>query len=223
MSIPAWSFSALADFKNCPRAYYEKRVIKSVREEESPQMAEGNRVHKAFEDRQKDGLVLPPDLEVHEPYMRKLEDRPGETFTERRVALNTRLKPCTFFAKDVWERGIIDYTKVHEKRALIVDYKTGKPHTKPEQLALFALHVFYEHPEVQLADVRYYWTKTQSETRKVYGRSEIPEMWQMFTPDLKQYVEAFKTDTWQCRPSGLCYGWCPVTHCEHWKPKQRRR
>ena len=44
----AWSFSALDDFKNCPKAYYEKRIAKSVSETESEEMRWGNFVHKAF-------------------------------------------------------------------------------------------------------------------------------------------------------------------------------
>jgi hypothetical protein len=47
-------------------------------------------------------------------------------------------------------------------------------------------------------------------------------LWSKFVPDLRQYMEAFKTETWQARPSGLCNGWCPVTECEHWKPKKVR-
>ena len=37
-----------------------------------------------------------------------------------------------------------------------------------------------------------------------------------------QYAQAFKTDTWQPRPSGLCNGWCPVKTCEFWQPKRNK-
>ena len=49
----------------------------------------------------------------------------------------------------------------------------------------------------------------------------IKGIWKKFIPDLRQYAEAFKTDTWQPRQSGLCNGWCPVKECEFWKQKRK--
>lgn len=217
-----WSFSSLEDFINCPKAFHEKRILKSVPPESSPEMDWGNYAHKAFESRQASSTQLPPDLTIHEPYMQRIEAWPGNFWTEQKVALNRKLMPCTFFSPDVWWRGVIDYKKVHETLAKAVDYKTGKPHEKWKQLASFALHTFATHP-VELVDAQFYWTKTQTITRKVYARAEIPQLWAQFVPDLKQYATAFKDDVWQARPSGLCHGWCPVTKCEHWRPKKVRR
>jgi hypothetical protein len=528
-----WSHTALDDFINCPRQYYEKRIAKSVKEEKSEQMIWGEWVHKQFEDRQAKGTPLPVELTPHEEYMKRLEDMPGKAYTERKVALNVKAEPCQFFDKDVWCRGIIDYTKVAGNKALIVDYKglpvdtlistptgfvrmgdlcvgdlvhasdglaypvlvksqpltrpcfeitfddktkvvcdnvhlwslvdgtvvpvteltkaskipvahpvsmsvqqlpidpyvlglwladgkhtsaeiskpdeqiwsevsrrgyqigvntgktscvtrtvkgirahltnmglfrnkhiplvylqgsiqqrvdllrglmdgdgsvnplrkqvvfqntnkqlsddvkllveslgcrvnqatvtytgfgctgtayplswrprwfnpfllqrkaarvgvwgdgqswyrrviavtpvsdmttqcigvgspdntylctssrivthnTGKMHSKFKQLKLFALNTFAMFPDVFYVDVRYYWTQHQQATGEQYTRAMIPQLWSAFTPDLRQYVEAFKTDTWQPRPSGLCAGWCPVTECEFWKPKRNK-
>lgn len=217
-----WSHTSLDDFVNCPYAFHEKRVLKTVKEAKSPQMEWGEQVHKHFELRQKDGTPLPSDLSVHEGYMQKLAALPGAAATEARIALNTRLEPCGFFDRDVWFRGVIDYEKVTRDRALVVDYKTGKQHQKYKQLKLFALHTFYKRPEIHAVDVKYYWTQSQQETGETYTREMIPFLWSQFTPDLRQYAEAFRTDTWQPRPSGLCYGWCPVTSCEHWRPHKNK-
>ena len=127
-----------------------------------------------------------------------------------------------FDAPDVWWRGIIDYVKRDGPDAVIVDYKTGKPHQKFGQLKLFALYLFAKHPEITQVQVLYYWTKTQTMTGALYTREMVGALWQEFVPNLKQYVEAFRTDTWQPRPSGLC-GWCPVKLCEHWRPRPRGR
>ena len=220
-----WSHTALEDFVNCPRAYYEKRVAKSVKDEETEAMRWGTRVHKMFEDRQKFGVKkspLPDDMQVHEILMYNLDMEPGVLTAEQKVGLDRRLNPCSFFDKQVWFRGIIDWMKVDGDRALVVDYKTGKVHSKFKQLALFALHTFQQYPEVNTVKVKYYWTQAVISTPKEYTRDQIPELWRMFVPDLKQYVEAFKTDTWQPRQSGLCNGWCPVTACEFWKPKRNK-
>lgn len=215
-----WSHTALDDFVNCPRAFHAKRVIKIIKEEKTEAMIWGEWVHKQFENRQAHSTPLPPELAEHEEYMLRLENMSGEAFTERKIALNRKAEPCGFFDKDVWYRGVIDYTKIAGNTALVVDYKTGKMHSKYQQLKSFALSTFAMFPEVFRVDVRYYWTKTKQATGEQYTRVMIPQLWQVFTPDLKQYVEAFKTDTWQPRPSGLCHGWCPVTDCEFWKPKR---
>lgn len=221
MKPKPWSFSALDTFKTCPRQYEAKYVTKSVQEEKSEQMLWGERVHKHFELRQLDGTPLPPELEQHEKYMKKLEDLPGIHNVEQKIALNRKLQPTNFFAEDVWFRGIIDYIKVDGACAYVVDYKTGKPHQKFDQLMLFAIHTFALYPGVDLVHVRFYWTKTEDETRCAYRRDDVQGIWNKFIPDLRQYAEAFKTDTWQPRQSGLCNGWCPVKECEFWKPRRK--
>lgn len=220
MKPKPWSYSALDKFINCPRQYYEVRIAKSVVEVESPQMHWGTTVHKYFEDRQKHGIALPPEVSQHETFMRMIAELPGEYDTEQQVALSRRGVPTAFDASDVWWRGIIDYVKRHESTATIVDYKTGKPHKKFGQLKLFALYVFARYPDIRTVDVQFYWTQTSTSTHQTYTREQSSVLWSEFVPNLKQYVEAFAMDLWQPRPSGLCYGWCPVRQCEHWKPKK---
>ena len=213
-----WSHSALDDFTNCPRAYHAKRVIKSVKEEKSEQMIWGERVHTAFELRLVNGDVLPDELIGHEAYLSRLQKTKGISAAEQRIALDRQMQPCGFFAPGVWFRGVIDYSKISVPHALIVDYKTGKPHSKFAQLKLFAIYMFVQNPLVETVEATYYWTKTGTETKAVYHRGE--NLWEEFIPKLKQYTEAFKTDVWQPRPSGLCNGWCPVKTCEFWKPRR---
>lgn len=222
MKPKPWSYSALDKFVSCPRQYYELRIAKSVVEAESEQMRWGTWVHKQFEDRQKHGITLPPEVSSHETLMLQLDALPGVHETEQQVALNRQMQPTPFDAEDVWWRGIIDYVKRTDTHATIVDYKTGKPHQKFGQLKLFALYLFARHPEIDTVRVDFYWTKTHSMTGATYTRSMTHALWNEFLPNLKQYVEAFRTDTWQTRPSGLCHGWCPVTDCDHWKPKRAR-
>lgn len=216
-----WSHSALSDFINCPRSYHRKRIVKDVIEEETEALKWGSRVHKAFEDRIKLGTPLPVEMKEYEPYLARLEACDGEKVTERRIALSRALQPCEFFGKDVWFRGVIDLAIVSGTSAVLIDYKTGKPHSKFEQLRLFAIYTFLERPEIEEVTARYYWTQTFSSTEERYTRDQMGDLWKPFLPNLKQYAEAFKTDTWQPRPSGLC-GWCPVKDCEFWRPRKQR-
>jgi len=222
MTPKPWSYSALEDFKNCPRAFYEKKVAKSVVETKGEATLWGEHVHKQFEDFLRDGVALPADLQMHEPFLLRLLNAPGTLGVEEKIALNIRGEPCGFFDDDVWYRGVIDAKKVHGSHALLIDHKTGKHHTKFGQLKLFALHTFTAHPEVETVRCEYYWTQTLTKNGQGYDRSQVPALWREFLPDLRQYAQAFKTDTWQPRQSGLCRGWCPVTDCEFWSPKRKR-
>lgn len=214
MKPKPWSHSALEAFKNCPRAFHATRVEKSVVETKGEATIWGEQVHKHFEDRMRDGVVLPDALAMHEDYLTRLQELPGQAYIEQKIALNTCAQPCEFFADDVWYRGVIDYMKIDGEHALVVDYKTGKMHQKLGQLYLFMLHTFAAHPQVQMIKAEYYWTQTRTTNGARYPRSRVPEMWAMFVPDLRQYAKAFKEDIWQPRQSGLCKRHCPVTDCE---------
>lgn len=223
-----WSPSSLETFVTCGRQYHGKYVEKRYPPEEpSEQQTYGLETHKHFELRgENPDYVLPYHLLIHEPFMKKLDTLPGIVHVENKVALTKKLLAVGWShqpKEEIWYRGVIDYLKVDpaSKRAWIVDYKTGKPHAKFRQLISYALYVFIRYSMVDLIDVRFYWTRDGTTTRKVWGRAEIDALWGELIGDLKQYREAFKTDTWQERPSGLC-GWCPDTECKHWRPRRER-
>ncbi len=215
-----WSFTGINQFINCPRQFEAVRVSKTVKESQGDAQLWGEYVHKQFENRQRDGTPLPSDLLEHELYMLQLETLPGTHLCEQKVSLNKNLQACGFFANDVWNRGVLDFVAINHHVATIVDFKTGKVKPDLKQLALFALFIFHTYPQVTQCLTKYYWTQTKTETTEEFLRGRIPEIWAKFLPDLKQYNEAFKTNTWQPRQSGLCHGWCPVSECEFWKPKR---
>lgn len=217
-----WSHSRLEDFANCPLAFHEKQVVKSVVEEKGEATLWGEQVHSHFEDRLASGVLLPAELETHEDFLARIAAMPGQLFVEERIALNLAGQPCAFFDQDVWYRGVIDVKNVNGSAATVIDHKTGKHHSKFRQLKLFAIHTFAAHPEVETIKADYYWTQTKTMNGETYLRSQVPALWATVIPDLRQYAEAFRTDTWQPRQSGLCNGWCPVTSCEFWKPKRKR-
>ena len=213
--------SALDDFVNCPYAYYRKKVLKDVKQKSQAYLDYGNRVHKDFEMFLGYGTPLPDDVKEHAGTLQKLKSLPGIFFTEQECAFNTQLQPCGYWdKKNLFMRMKIDFKLVHEDKAKIIDWKTGKPHQKMRQVEIYALHTFALHPTVQKVQSGYYWTKTKDTTAAVYTRDQEQELWDKLFPDLKQYTEAFKTETWQKRRSGLCRGHCDVTDCEFWSPKR---
>jgi len=53
-----------------------------------------------------------------------------------------------------------------------------------------------------------------------HTRNEAPALWDSYAADLKRYEYSFEQDIWLAKQSGLCYGFCPVTSCQFWKPKR---
>ena len=215
-----WSPSALDTFVNCPSQYHHKYVLKDLPEEvRTEQQIHGEDVHKHFEDRQCVGKPLPDFLAEHEPFMVWLENLPGSSVTEQKIALTHDLLPVSWaWRKDeIWYRGIIDYIKLckEKQKAWIVDYKTGRPHQKFRQLVSYVLYAFILYPYIDTINARFYWTKDGTSTYKVYRRDEMDLLWAELVGDLQQYAKAFKTNTWQERPSGLCKRHCPVLGCKH--------
>ena len=222
MALPRpWSHTALSTFKNCPFQYQAKYVLKTVSEPATTEMIWGRRVHKDLEDRIGLGKKLPLDLQEHEPLMTEIEAMDGVIQTEQKIALNTKFQDCGQWDKDVFYRGVIDVSVLNNDHALIGDYKTGKVKPDPTQLIGFALHTFHKYDFIEKVDAFYYWTTNKTKSEFTYRRSQIPQLWDHFTPDLKQYREAYIKDVWQKRQSGLCNGWCPVELCQHWRPKRK--
>ncbi len=208
----AFSFSSLDTFLSCPRKYKFVTVDKLYDDPPGEQQLWGTKVHKHFEDYIKRDTPLPAELAEHADYMAKLKHRPGVIHAERKVALNIKCQPTAYFAKDVWWRGVIDYTNKDDKVSRIADYKTGKFGPKPLQLHLCMLYEFAEGAEECHAE--FYWTQTRTTTPIVFPRSHSPSILRAIKPQLAEYCEAWHKDIWQPRPSGLCKRHCPVKACE---------
>lgn len=220
MTIPPWSPSALSSFESCPRSYEAVYVSKSVpRLPPGPAQLHGIRVHEAFEKFAAEDADLPPDLIQHASYLDKFRVKAGVHWVELRAAFDKAGRPCSWDWRkdDIWARFVLDYIKVDTSAnapiAWVIDFKTGKQKDDFKQLAVYALWAFAAHP-VDLVDVRYYWLQTRTETRKVWKRAEVPDLWAMLRPSLLAYKHAFKEDHWPPKQSGLCRAHCPVLECQ---------
>ena len=224
MTPAPFTYSSLETFINCPKQFYHKYVLKDVKDEPGEAQIYGTTVHAHFENyvNSVGEYKLPNDLLSHKPRLDQMLSRPGEFMCEQKVAFDKTLKNCDYHDPNRLWRGNIDFRLVNREEgfAHLVDYKTGKQRIKWPQLALYAIQTFAEYPEVNIVNAQFYWTQLGETTKKVWGRAEVGDLWLMFVGDLKQYVQAFKTDTWQMRPSGLCRGWCPVKTCQHWSPRR---
>ena len=183
----------------------------------------GNAVHEGLEAYLKGEADLPENLEQYRDYAQQIQCRvpPGRMLVEQELALNTKVQPCEWNAPDVWCRGIVDVLILYPNgNAVVIDHKTGKVKPDSKQLKLFALLVFAHYPEVNYCGTEFAWLAHDKSTVEGYYRAREADLWKEFLPDLTRYKVAYKAEVFNPRPSGLCYGWCPVTDCEFWKPKK---
>ncbi len=227
MKPKAWSHSALDAFENCPRQYYETKVVSPTKYPfvDTVETVWGREVHKQFENYILHGAPLQADLEVHRDFLDAFVGQPGELAGEERIALDVNMQQCAYFSKtqQVWYRGQVDARKRDRSAGTshILDHKTGKVKNDYTQLKGFAMWEFLTQPDIHTCKVEFYWTQIRGCNGETYYREQLPEIIQFFAAKLHRYADAFLTDTWIPRQSGLCAGWCPVTDCEFWRPKRK--
>lgn len=217
MTSVTWSYSALTAYEQCPWRYYLTRVVKEVREPETPATKHGVEVHSALE------KYVAGDADLPEKYadLRRLADRirnaKGEKLLEYRFALNRQLKPTEFFATDVWVRGVFDVAIVTSTKVAILDYKTGKRKVDNDQLQLFAAAAFKLWPSVDVVKTGYIWLKDKKIDAEDFERRHAGEIWAGYVARVQRIEASMESGKWPKRPSGLCRRWCPVgrARCEH--------
>lgn len=224
MKPPPWTHSNLDRFKNCEHQFVEVKVYKRFPDDFNDG-GWGDWVHKQipahFEKAQpwhQNILPYVPQIEAAVKWAGE-----GERFFEKKLAIGTNLQACDFFAPRVWGRGIADLLVLHRelRRARAIDWKTGKMKTDNEQLIRFSLLIFQSYPDIDSIDVSFEWLHSvHPRFPTTYKREQLPELWRTQLPILTQYKDAFQSETFRKRQSGLCNGWCPVTTCEYWRPKK---
>lgn len=213
----SWSYSALTDYEGCPARFAAKRFYCTTVEPPTEQTIWGERVHKAFEERIRDGKLFPEDFPtIYESWARVLEKLPGEKFFERKFAVRKNDYPCDFFDADVCGRGIIDLLVIDGDTAVIIDYKTGKKKDDETQLNLFAWFVVNEFDDrVKKIKSRYIWLKGNSTTGKELGYLDAKMVINQMAPRIEAMERAWNEENFPMCPSGLC-GWCSNDSCIHW-------
>lgn len=211
----SWSFTSLEHSKQCLRSYHEIRVLRNFKQEEGEALIWGNRCHKAFELALRDNIPLPEGMTLWQPTIEQFRGLHGTLLVEQEFALTEGFQPCGYWDKNVWCRGKADALWLDRHVAKAVDWKFGKRKPDSDQLALMALCVFHHHPEVDEVRTLFMWMKSLQRDREDFFRKDIPALWQRFIPDLHRLKQAFQTDTWPARTSGLCRNHCPVVTCSY--------
>jgi hypothetical protein len=210
----SWSYSALENYRNCPKKYYHLAVAKDVKDEDSTFAAEGRDIHVALYNRVVKGQKLPLNLRYLERVATRFVGLPGETSGELKFAMSRRFEATEYFAPTVFVRVVVDLLNVQNDEALIVDWKTGKVKPGFEQLEICAGVLSSHLPEINRFKLAYVWLKGPEITSKVITKADLPGVWNAVLPQVAKIEEAKLTTNFPARPSPLC-AYCPVRSCPH--------
>lgn len=223
--MTAWSYSSIKTFDQCPKKYFHLKVAKDVKDEGNEASIYGNDAHEAAEHFLKSGTPIPDKFKIMRPVVETLAKFPGEKHTELKLGVRKTeagFEPCDFFAKDVWYRGIVDLLITNEQNAHMIDYKTGKnaKYADMKQLDLMAGAVFTHFPDVMRIKSGLAYVVSNEFLKKTHVRTEVSAYMSVFDRQLDQLEDAMQAGVFNPKSGPLC-GWCPVTACEHHRPRRR--
>lgn len=218
--LPVASYSLLNKWDICNHQAYRIYIAKDLpKEKESPEMAFGNYVHKAFETRIKSAwwpASMPlQDMRTYEPFAAALDGRGVKP--EQMLGMTSKGAPVGFWDGATWLRGKLDApvvgTGAASGTALLLDWKTGKPREEPFELEVQALLLQARHPEIRTIVGRYVWLK-ENRLGETHDCSDTQRTFNMVHDTMDQVAHAIKMDRFDKKPGLLC-GWCPVIDCNH--------
>lgn len=239
-SVLPVSFSSMDAYETCPKQFYETRVLKRWKQEESEAMRWGNEVHKALENAIKFGRTLPANMSAYAWGLRAINARSKESVisAELDVAMTEWRRPTGFWDDDAWARGKIDVLIRDEKvtSALNGDWKTGKTKPNSKQLVMSTLLCFAKWPTLEKVRTVFFWLAEQEAikrmTQQLFIREDddhvrttdakgkiivttVADLWEPFNETVEKMKWSMQNNIWPANPSGLCKAYCPVLDCPH--------
>lgn len=218
------TYSAIKTFQTCPRQYYEKYVVKSVKFVQGPEAIFGDQVHKTIEDNIKHNVPVPQE---HSQFAKAIEavkgwQAKGTVFVERKLAVNHKLEACDYWDKDYFIRGKADLSFVSASgtKGRVIDWKTGKnsKFADMKQIEMMSLLLMKNEPTVQVVEGRLVFLvlnqliPTSSPAK--YERAREKEAWQQWLFEVHKIENAMERNMWPPQPNNLCKKWCDVMSCE---------
>ena len=218
MSNITWSYSNLSLYQQCPKKYFHLKVAKDVKEPPSDALTFGNEIHKIAQE------YIENDKPIPEKFQREMQaplDRlraiPGQKLCENKLGLTADFKPCGFFDRNVWWRGIADIIILQDDKAYTVDYKTGKSskYADLKQLEILSLAIFKHFPNVKKVKAGLMFLFAEDFVRTEYLAEQQSDLWVSWVADVGQLEASVQNKVWNPKPNFTCRGYCPVTSCDH--------
>jgi len=217
MANITWSYSSLSLYQQCPKKYYHLKVAKDIKEPLSEAITFGNTIHKVAEEYVARGTPVPEKYKEIEPALESIRNMQGDKLCENKLGLTADLKPCGFFDKGVWWRGIADIIILQGDKALTIDYKTGKSskYADLKQLEVLSLAIFKHFPQVKKVKAGLMFLFADDFVKADYHSDAQDELWGPWVSDVGQLQSSVENKVWNAKPNFTCRGWCPVVSCVH--------
>lgn len=215
--MPAWSYSAIKTFNQCPKKYYHINFKKDVKFDETDQIRFGNKVHKVAEENTKYKKPIPKEFDFLVPVLNGLDSIGGTSLCELKLAVKwvaDKLVACDYFDKNTWWRGAADRVIFKDSLAYSVDYKTGNAkYADTKQLDLIAGALFIKYPEVKKIKSALIFVQNGEMVKETHEATHAEDYLLSFKDDVDRLEHTIQTGEWIAKPSRLC-NWCNVTHCQ---------
>ena len=208
----AWSWSRLQTYELCP-ANAKYGYLDKIEEPKNPSMLRGSAIHTIAEVFVNKGGRLKDELKLYEKLFKEVRElkkrKDVEVFTEQQNALTDKWTATTWFGKDAWVRIIVDLAIVlhSEKRARLIDHKTGKVNLEgAQQLELYAIWGFLTFPDVDTIDGELWFLDQLVSNRHVvtFYRKDLKKLITKWT---KRATPLLKDAAFRPKPNQKCR-WC---------------
>lgn len=199
--VPAWSFSVLKKFEECPYRVYLSKVDK-IAEPSSDAADRGNKIHDEAEHYIRGELdtdKVPKNLEKlgfeYRTLREAFDESPEQFELEQNWGFTATWGQTGFFDKDVWCRMKLDVFRRWGTSAHIIDHKTGKKFGNElkhsDQGLQYAVGAFKRYPELEFIKVDFYYTDQGQKLEKSFTREQA----MVFLPRIEKRAFALTNAT----------------------------
>jgi hypothetical protein len=211
-----WSFSKLKNYETCPLRHLEVDINKNFSDEGGEALKWGNEVHDTFHKTLRDSIPkLPANMALFQKWIDRVRAGTGDLLVEQKYAITKDFQPTSYFAPNVWYRGVADVVRINDDVALALDWKTGAIKVDSVQLMLMAQCLFSHFPALRAIRTSFIWLADDCETPETYTRNDVAGGWVGLLERVAELEHAWNTGNYPAKKSGLCYKHCPVVTCEH--------
>lgn len=211
------SYFQLNDYITCPKRFGHRHYFKNCpQENKSRQQTTGIDAHDAIKRRIKLNEPLPSEYESYESVCKEVfEDKGRIKHVELALGCTADARACSFFDDRCCLRARLDLALVASPRALVIDWKTGKPWEDPFELRLQALLLKIHMPDLEVLTANYYWLK-ENRLGIPYNVSDVEKTWETVHRYAFGIQRRIVANDWPPDEGPLC-GYCPVSYdqCAH--------
>ena len=211
--VPAWSFSRLKDFEQCPYKAYLRYSEKRPVDMDMTAADRGTMIHTACELFVKGEGDFITEMKKFRSYFEDLKAQfaVGGVHLEEDWGFNIDWIPTGWFDENVWCRMKLDnFIEKTEVSGVATDYKSGKKFgnevSHSQQGQLYAIGSFMRYSNLQVVDVELVYIDQGLVTKKTYTREKAMKFLPMWNTRAKRMTEA---EDFPPKPTKVTCMWCP--------------